>query len=140
MTSTLPSQDVKTVTSKQHLRPPFSGLELDPFYSGLELDPFYSGLELDRNVSGLEPVSVDYGPEPTPAECQRQNAPQVLIRTEEKEAVELEIPAGLIVQDPTEDQPINKASHRLMAALVLFVILIAIVVPVSVTQTRNKSR
>lgn len=131
MTSTLPSQDVKPVTSKQHLHPPFSGLELDPFYSGLELD---------RNVSGLEPVSVDYGPEPTPAECQRQNAPQVLIRTEEKEAVELETPAGLIVQDPNEDQPINKASHRLMAALVLFVILIAIVVPVSVTQTRNKSR
>ena len=136
----LSSLEMEPATSTRYLHPPTSGLELDPFYAGLELDPFYSGLELDRNVSSLEPVSVDYGPESTPAESLDQNAPQLLFGIEDKEVVERESPAGSTVQEPNEDLPRKKSWRRLVGALILFMVLIAIVVPVSVTQTRNASR
>ena len=122
---------MKAATSERRLR---------PSTSGLELDPFYSGLELDRNVSGLEPVQVSHGPELTPAECLEQIALQLLTGTEDQEVVQWESPAGLMVQEPSEDIQKTKSWHRLIVALILFMILIAIVVPVSVTQTRNSSR
>lgn len=131
MASFLSGLEVEPATSQQRLRPPTSGLELDPFYSGLELD---------HNLSGLNPVSVDHGPESTPAECHEQNAPQVVIGTEVKELIDGESPAGLPVQEPNENPPRKKSSHRLVVTLVLVVILIAIVVPVSITQTQNNSR
>lgn len=142
MTSILSSLDVGPATPKKQLHPPTSGLELDPFYSGLQLDPFYSGLELDRNVSGLEPVSVDYGPESTPAEWHEQSEPQLLTGTEDKEVVEGGFLAGLTVQEPNEDLPMKKKKswYRLVIASILFVVLISTVVPVSVTKTRNGSR
>lgn len=122
---------MKPATSEYHLHPPGSGLELDPFYSGLELD---------RNASGLEPVLVEYGPESTPAECLEESAPQVLIGTEEKEFIEGESPAGVTIQEPSRDLSRKKSWHRLAVTLILFLVLIAIVIPVSVTQIRNSSR
>lgn len=131
MASFFSGLEVEPATSQQRLRPPTSGLELDPFYSGLELD---------RNLSSLNPVSVDYGPESTPAECHEQNAPQVLIGTEDKEIIDGGSPAGLTVQEPNGNPSRKRLSRRLVVALVFFVILIAVVVPVSVTQTRRNSR
>lgn len=131
MTSVLSGLEMKSATFEKHLHSPTSGLELDPFYSGLELN---------RNVTGLEPVSVDYGPETTPAEIHEQNGPQVLIGTEDKEIVEGEGPVGLTVQEPNEDLPRKKSPHGWVIALVFCVILIAIVVPVSVMKTRKSSR
>ncbi|MCJ1267004.1 hypothetical protein MMC22_006889 [Lobaria immixta] len=122
---------MKAATSERRLR---------PSTSGLELDPFYSGLELDRNVSGLEPGQVSHGPELTPVECLEQIAPQFLTGTEDNGVVQWESPAGLMVQEPSEDLQKTKSWHRLVVALILFMILIAIVVPVSVRQTRNSSR
>lgn len=140
MTSVLPNLELEPATSQKHSNLPTSGLGLGPFYSGLELDSFYSGLEVNRNVSGLEPLSINYGPEPTPAERHEQIGAQVLIATEEKEAVEGESPDGLIVDPPNEDLPRTKSWHRLVVALIFFVVLVAIIVSVSVTQTRSSSR
>lgn len=64
----------------------------------------------------------------------------MLIGVEEKEAVDGESPAGLIVQQPIEDLPRKKSWQRLVVAFVFFVVLVAIVVPVSVTQTSRSSR
>lgn len=54
--------------------------------------------------------------------------------------VDGESPAGQTVQEPNEDPPKTRFWQRLVVALISFMILIAIVVPVSVTQTRNNSR
>lgn len=117
-----------------------SGLKMQPAKSDQHLHSPTSGLELDRNVSGLEPVSVGYGTESTPAECFEQNVPQLLIGIEDVEVVESEIQAGPTIQEPNEDLPRKKSWHRLTIALILFMVLIAIVVSVSVTQTWNSSR
>lgn len=131
MASALSSLEVKQATFEKHLHPPTSGLELDRFYTALELD---------RNITGLEPVSVDDGPETTPAEFHEQNGPQVLIGAEDKETVEEGSPVGLTLQEPNEDLPRKKSPHGWVIALILFVILIAIIVPLSVMQTRESSR
>lgn len=131
MTSALSSLEVKPATFEKHLHPPTSGLELDLFKTGLELD---------RIIIGLEPVSSDDGPETTPAEFYEQNGPQVLIGTEDKEVVEGGSPVGLTVQEPNEDLPRKKSPYGWVIALILFVILIAIIVSVSVMQTRESSR
>lgn len=132
MSSFLFNPKVEPTASNQHLRPPTSELKLDPFYSGLELD---------RNVLGLEPVPVDNGPESTPAERHEQNIPQVLTGAEGKEVIEGKTPADMMtVQESNEDPPRKKLWQRLAAALILAVMLIGIVVPVSIMQTRKSSR
>lgn len=122
------------------MKPAASEQRLHPSISGLELDSFSSGLELNRNVSGLDPVHVDHGPVLTPAECLEQIAPQLFIGTEDEEVIQRESPPVLTVQEPSEDLQKNRSWHRLIVALILFMILVAIVVSVSVTQTRNISR
>lgn len=45
----------------------------------------------------------EYGPESTPAEFLEDNAPQVLIGTDDKEVVVGESPAGVTIQEPSRD-------------------------------------
>ncbi|MCJ1430517.1 hypothetical protein MMC29_008435 [Sticta canariensis] len=117
--------------SNQHFHPPTPRLEFHPAYSK-------PGLNL--NVSGLEPVSIDHGPEPTPAESYEKIAPEVLIGTKSKEVIEGDFPAGLTVQKPSEYLPRKKSRNRLAVASILLVVLITITVSVSVTQSQNRSR
>lgn len=66
--------------------------------------------------------------------------PQGLIGREDKKVVDGEFPAGLAGQEPDDDLPRKVPGHRLVVALILFAVLIAVVVSVSVTQTRNNPR
>lgn len=115
MISIPPSPGAESAASRRYLQPSISGLELDPLYSGPELD---------RIVCSLEPVLVEYGLESIPAKFHGQNALQVLLGTEEKEAVIGESPAGLIFHEPNEYLPRKRSWYRLVITLVLFVILI----------------
>lgn len=109
--------------------------------SGLEVDHSHSGLEPVCDVSELEPVVLDCELELTPAEYPGQNlGPQLLVGTEEKEAVVGEYPANLKVQQPYEDLPRKKLRHRATVALISIVLLMVVVIPVSITQTRKTPR
>ena len=128
----------------------FSGLKtkvvayihsLDLSTSGLEVDHSHSGLEPVCDVSELEPVVLDCELELTPAEYQGQNlGPQLLMGTEEKEAVVEEYPAKLKVEQPNEDLPRKKLRHRATVVVISIVLLMVVVIPVSIMQTRKTPR
>ena len=130
MTSILQRPEVEPAASDQHVQPT----------SRLETDTVYSRLELNLNVSGLGPVSIDHGPEPTPAEWDQKIAPQVLIGTESKEVIEGNFSAGPIVKKTSEYTLRKKSRTRLAVASILLVVLITTTVLVSVKHIQNRSR